>query len=45
MNIEKDIHPSILAALNGQQYETQETQVTFDDGETLSVERCTFGDK
>ena len=45
MNIEKDIHPSILAALNGQQYETQETQVTFDDGETLSVERFTFGDK
>ena len=44
MNIEKDIHPSILAALNGQQYETNETQVTFDDGETLNVERFTFGD-
>ena len=44
MNIEKDIHPNILAALNGQQYETNETQVTFDDGETLNVERFTFGD-
>ena len=44
MNIEKDIHPSILAALNGQQHETQGTQVTFDDGETLNVERFTFGD-
>ena len=28
MNIEKDIHPSIIAAMNGQQYETKETEVT-----------------
>jgi len=56
MNIEKDIHPSIIAALqsaqsdaslakDGQQHEVQETEVTFDDGETLNVERFTFGDE
>ena len=45
MNIEKNIHPSIIAALNGQKYEFKETEVTFDDGETLSIERFTFGDK
>ena len=45
MNIEKDIHLSIIAAMNGQQYETKEAEVTTDDGETLTVERFTFGDK
>ena len=45
MNIEKDIHPSIIAAMNGQQYETETTEVTTDDGDTLEVERFTFGDK
>ena len=39
MNIEKDIHPSIIAALNGQKYEFKETEVTFDDGETLTKQR------
>ena len=43
MNIEKDIHPSIIAAMNGQQYETETTEVTTDDGDTLEVERFTFG--
>lgn len=45
MNIEKDIHPSILAALNGQEYEVKESKVNLDDGETLTVERFTFGDQ
>lgn len=45
MNIEKDIHPSIIAALNGQNYEPQEADVTFDDGEQLTVDRFTFGDE
>jgi hypothetical protein len=43
MNIEKDIHPSIRAALNGQAYESQEMETTFDDGEQLTVNRFTFG--
>ena len=45
MNIEKDIHPSIIEAMNGQQYEAEETEVTTDDGDTLEVVRFTFGDK
>ena len=45
MNIEKDIHPSIIAAMNGQKYESEETEVTLDDGDTLIVDRFTFGDK
>ena len=45
MNRKKDIHPSIIAAMNGQQYEAIETKVTTDDGDTLEVVRFTFGDK
>jgi hypothetical protein len=41
----KDIHPSIIAALNGKKCKTQTTKITANDGDTLLVERFTFGDE
>ena len=40
-----DIHPSILAALNGETYTPEPMELTDDDGEKSIVMRFTFGNK
>ena len=39
-----DIHSSILAAFNGEAYTPKTTEMVDDDGETMTIERFTFGD-
>ncbi len=44
MNNEKDIHPSIIAALRNEMYEPEQTAANGDASEETTVERFSFGD-